>query len=1399
MKDQADLSAARKVKEWNARGTAVHAALTDTVKSKTASIQAFLASRSANFRQYWIVNALRVRADAATIEELKKRPDVASVTEERTYAVPRPQRAERLQLVDGVEWGIANIRANSTWDEFGSLGEDIVIANIDTGVQFDHPALARQYRGNSGDSVDHNYNWFDPSNVCGSPSLAPCDNAGHGTHTMGTMVGEDEAGENRIGVAPRAKWIAAKGCEDFGCSEQALLASAQWILAPTDLNGENPRPDLRPNIVNNSWGGGGGDTFYQAAVQAWVAAGIFPVFSSGNSGPSCGSTGSPGDYPESYAAAAYDINNEIAIFSSRGPGMLATAKPNIAAPGVAVRSSVPGDGYDSYDGTSMAAPHIAGSIALLWSAAPTLVGDIEGTRALLDTTAVNTGDPGECGGDEENNYTFGQGRLDTYASVDAAPRGPAGKLVGVVKGEDDKGITTAKVYARTADAPERSVGTDREGAYSIKLAVGTYDVEVRAFGFLPATASGVAITENVETRKDFTLEEAPSFDVTGTIKDDKGVGIRGVTVTLLGTPIRPVKTDLYGRYALGKVPVGEYQVKFDAGGCYEVKTEALEVSAATTLDVTLPKRFDVYGYSCGTVPQTYVEAATPLITSGDDLSVPFKLPFPFIYYGKAYETVNVNSNGVLHFDSSFVDFINSPIPSTSPPNAAIYALWTDLYIDEESSVYTDVVGSEPNRQVVVEWRNVPLLTDPSQRFSFEVVLGEQGDITLQYAAKEEKELIGGVGTIGIEDGTGADGLQFSYNRPSLETGTSVSFTLPPSGLVKGTVTDSNDGEPIANALVTAKRNDKVIRQATTDSKGNYLLQLTAQAYKIGVAPERYSSAEEKLTIVANTITELSFALDTGAPEVKPSLLELVVAKGDKRTRELTLTNRGKLPLQWSLSESGGALQSLVNKPAAAGSGIQIAGTAANSGNSRAHMGRLPSVTGWQPQAVGDVLFSFNPQGLLGTWGVGFDGNLWLSDYQNLTNVEFNLDGTPAGRSWPAPWAGFFPGDMAFDTRHNLMCQVAVGGDNGIHCWNRDTGAVESRITGAFAWTAIPQRGLAYDPNDDTFYIGGWEEGIIYHVRGTTHATPGEVLGQCSPADPNISGLALNTSMGVLWEATNSETDAMYELNPADCTVLSTVDHPEPFYNGAGLELDAIGNLYLVSQASNTVYLVESGVPSFSDVPWLTAEPGEGTLAPGASVTLTVDVDTAGLEPGVYLAGLHIVSDAGRTPNMRIPVSLVVSEYQRAIDVGTSRTYIDSLEDPWGPDQKYAGDWGYVNDSLTWTTSHSIAGTQDPTLYRSLRVDPFGYRFDDVPNGVYQVELRFAQLLDLDPGQRQFDVIVEDTLVLPAYDPAYRSGAYHADDHTFFVPVTDGQLDVRFATRVGLPIINALRVTHRPDR
>src|SRR5690606_31839331 len=450
--------------------------------------------------------------------------------------------------------------------------------------------------------------WSDPSNVCGFPSTEPCDNNGHGTHTMGTMVGDD-GGDNQLGVAPGAKWIAAKGCEDFFCSTEALLAAGEWILAPTDLNGENPRPDLRPPIVNNSWGGGTGDEFYRGVVQAWVAAGIFPAFSIGNDGYyGCGTANSPGDYPESYAAGAYDINDRIAEFSSKGPSFFGFIKPNIGAPGVDVRSSVPG-GYDFFNGTSMASPHVAGSVALLWSAAVALEGDVESTRALLDTTAVDQDDV-QCGGEPENNNAFGEGKLDVYAALDAAPIGPTGTLVGSVVDSDGNAIVGASV--RASGPFNRASTSDEEGAFSIRLPVGEYQVTASSFGYLAATET-INVEEGATIELTFTLESAPAFAVDGTVSDTEGAPIAGAQVRVLDTPLPTLTTDDDGFFVFPSIPVGEYTLRVSPGGCNDDLEVQLVVSDADqSLALTSNFKTDAYGYQCHEVAFDYIEGDTPL-------------------------------------------------------------------------------------------------------------------------------------------------------------------------------------------------------------------------------------------------------------------------------------------------------------------------------------------------------------------------------------------------------------------------------------------------------------------------------------------------------------------------------------------------------------------------------------------------------------------------------------------------------------------------------------------------------------------------------------------------------------------------------------------------------------------
>ena len=311
---KADLKPAAKVKDRDKRGQAVVDALTSTAgASQRGAVAAAAKVRGVDATSYWLTNVLVVEGDAATLSKLAttlaKDPAVARVRAERSYPLIQPidPKVAVLAAAGEPEWGVAKIGADTAWAD-GILGQGVVVASIDTGVDYTHPALVDHYRATTATaSFTHDYNWWDPTGLC--EDAAPCDNVAHGTHTMGTIVGGDGPGPFTpdIGVAPGAKWIAAKGCEVVDCSESSLLSSGQLVLAPTDLNGENPDPSQRPDIVSNSWGGGPGDAFYLETVQAWRAAGIIPVFSSGNPGPFCGEGGSPGDFAEVFSVGATDM------------------------------------------------------------------------------------------------------------------------------------------------------------------------------------------------------------------------------------------------------------------------------------------------------------------------------------------------------------------------------------------------------------------------------------------------------------------------------------------------------------------------------------------------------------------------------------------------------------------------------------------------------------------------------------------------------------------------------------------------------------------------------------------------------------------------------------------------------------------------------------------------------------------------------------------------------------------------------------------------------------------------------------------------------------------------------------------------------------------------------------
>lgn len=567
LKGKADLSRVAAMADLKQRRGAVVDALRRTAQTSQAPMLRDLEQRQASgrvtqFTPYWVFNGVAVSSDLDTLLAVAARPEVESIKPDRLHHLPPVAEASQPSVSDALEWNIERIGADQVWHAFGLRGQGVVVASLDSGVDWTHPALQRTYRGYDPTAPAqgrHDHNWFDATD---SYPEAPYDGDGHGTHTMGTVVGHSLDGSNQIGVAPEARWIAAKVFDDNGEAYDSWIHSGfEWMLAPTDMNGGNPDPSLAPDVVSCSWGDSdGADTEFWADVNALRAAGIFAVFSVGNEHLGALAANSPGSYPQSFAVGATGKDNVVAPWSCRGPSTWNEIKPEVTAPGTNIRSSLPGDRYAAWSGTSMATPHVAGTVALLWQA-QRQYGEVSSlsvpglTITATEQVITSTARPFPDAASVPNN-DYGWGLVDAYQAVGSIVQGGAfwGRVTDLAGGQ---GIPQATVtMVNRAFGGGAQAWTDQRGYYTFSVAAGIYDVTASRFGYASQSVPEVEILADATTQLDFQLTALPSAQVAGRVTDlHSGLALTA-TVRNLARQVE-VSTDSSGYYTL-TLPLGTH-------------------------------------------------------------------------------------------------------------------------------------------------------------------------------------------------------------------------------------------------------------------------------------------------------------------------------------------------------------------------------------------------------------------------------------------------------------------------------------------------------------------------------------------------------------------------------------------------------------------------------------------------------------------------------------------------------------------------------------------------------------------------------------------------------------------------------------------------------------------------
>ncbi|MEM7334554.1 MAG: S8 family serine peptidase, partial [Chloroflexota bacterium] len=732
-----------------------------------------------SYQQLWIINAVSVIGQPEAIERLASDPAIEKIDvdfeiqslNDETAPIGIEEFAVTTQPVTQTlnNWGIEHIRAAHVWHGLDIDGAGVVIGILDTGIDYSHPDLRPNYRGNLGNGTfDHSTSWHHVVNP--SVITEPVDLFGHGTHVAGIAVGQ-----NGIGIAPGAEWIGVGIFEDGGALfDSNAIAGLQWMIAP---NGD---ANSAPDIINCSWGDDRGDrdTLVEA-MDAIRQAGIIPICAAGNAGPDGGTIGSPASFASTFAVGAHDDANYVAWFSARGPSPFFDAPhPHIVAPGTAVLSTFPNDIYAIASGTSMAAPHTSGAAALFLTQQPNIATD--DLFELLTETAVPISDT-------HPNMSSGWGRLDAYNLVTQAA--DFGTLRGQIT--DDSGpLANIEIQIETPAGYTLDFVTDATGSYEANLASGNYIITVDLFGYEPISLSSVAVNLNQTTNQNISLTHPPSNIIQGQIRSsERNNPLEHVVITVEGVDSPLATTDANGNYQLS-LPHGQYKLAYTLLG-YEINRQTIVVQAGPTqqLDFSLDSKTTVLLVDSG---QWHYDSKISFYeTVLDDLNHPADVhairdPFhdiPSAEQLAQYDTViwsdPIYSPGSIGASSAITEYLESggnlvvSGQNVAAFDSSIFAVpWWQLYMKANflgQRVITQPIAGAIDTPFSGFSLGVNGTGSARNQFALDGVQGQQGTFAepLFYYADGDPAAIG-VGQ--CEDyeiamlGFGLEGISFSFTR-----------------------------------------------------------------------------------------------------------------------------------------------------------------------------------------------------------------------------------------------------------------------------------------------------------------------------------------------------------------------------------------------------------------------------------------------------------------------------------------------------------------------------------------------------------------------------------------------------------------------------------------------------------